>query len=359
MSMNQQVETTELMRRWMALRPVSAEVARVNAVAEDLRGYLQANGVLVAAEELDGRRILYAATQPGKVQDVLLNAHLDVVPADAALFTLREADGRFFGRGVHDCLGNAALIANLLARLNGRASVGAVFSTDEEIGGATTAAMVARGYGAHRLVLVLDGDGDAVTVAQKGILNVRLIAHGHACHAAEPWKGENAIDLLLDGYAKVRPLFPPVRDDDSWHDTMAATILRAGSVCNRIPETAEMNLNLRFTEPSGDQAIVERLRAVSGLEVCGHVDCQPLRFSGATPAIRGLVQFMEKRRARPIAVKHMNGATDARHFAALGVPVAILGVPGENAHASDEFLDAAALGEYEAMLADFILSGLA
>lgn len=355
--MNGQVETKELMRRWMALRPVSADVPKVNAVVEDLRGYLAANGVAVEVEELAGLRILYASTRPGRIQDVLLNAHLDVVPAEDALFTLREENGKFFGRGVHDCLGNAAAMANLLVRLNGRASLGAVFSTDEEIGGASTAAMVARGYGARKIVLVLDGDGDAVTVAQKGIINVRLIAHGRACHAAEPWKGTNAIDLLLDGYAKVRTLFPPVRPEDSWHDTMAATIIGAGSVHNRVPETAGLNLNIRFTRPGDDAAIVDRIRAASGLEAVAHVDCQPLRFSGDTPAIRSLVQFMQDRRRRPIAVKHMNGATDARHFAALGVPVAIIGVPGENAHAANEVLDAAALGEYEALLADFIAAG--
>ena len=347
------ISAVGLIRRWMALKPVTADVAAVNRVADDLAACLRTHGVTVAVEELAGRRIVYASTRPETIPDLLLNAHLDVVPAADPLFTLREEGGTLFGRGVHDCLGNAAVIARVLLRLNGKASVGAILSTDEETGGLTTAEMVRLGYGARKMALVLDGEGGAVTLAQKGILNVRLTAHGRACHAAEPWLGDNALDRLLDGYARIRPLFPPAQPGDEWHNTLAATILHAGTVRNRVPETAEMTLNIRFTEPGGDQAILERLRALSGLDVHGETDCQPLEAEAGHPLIRRLADAMSLRLGREIAFPRMNGATDARHFAALGVPVAILGVPGRHAHADAENLDAGMLPVYEEILAEF------
>ena len=346
--------TTELIRRLAAHRPVTAEVARVNAAVTELSAYLAANGVFTAVEELDGRLVLYAATSTAKQQEVLLNAHLDMVPAEEATYTVREDNGWLLGRGTHDCLGNAALIANLLIRLNGKARIGAIFSTDEEIGGWTTRFMVKHGYTAGKLVLVLDGPGYAVAVAQKGILCVRLKAHGQACHAAEPWKGTNAIDLLLAGYGKLRERFPPVQAGDEWHDTMAATIIQAGTVSNRIPDTAEMILNIRFTHAADDVRLAEEIRTVSGLEVNATTDCQPLLFSPEQPVLRRLVSFLAKQLGRDIAIQRMNGATDARHFAALGVPVAMIGVPGRDAHGAGEGLDLAGLAAYELVLEAFL-----
>lgn len=346
--------TKDLLLELAANRPVTAETARVNATVDQLRQYLAGEGVRTAVEELDGRHILYAATVPGKRVDVLLNAHLDVVPAEEEVFQIREENGWLFGRGTHDCLGNSAVVANLLVDLQGKVSLGAIFSTDEEVGGATTKAMVERGYTARRFVLVLDGSGYALAVAQKGILAVRLIAHGRACHAAYAWRGDNAIDRLVDGYAKIRGLFPPIQPPDEWHTSMAATLIQAGTVANRVPDLAEMTLNIRFTEPGEGACLIEQLRVASGLEVQGRVECEPFAFSPDTPALRSLAAFMEKRLARPIRIERMNGATDARHFGGIGVPVGIIGIPGKDAHAHTECLELAGMAAYETMLRDYL-----
>ncbi len=348
------LSTVDLMLKLIAHKPVTADVARVNAATGELRNYLEANGVYTVTETMDGREILYAATKKTKKPRVLLNAHVDVVPAEDAVFNIREENGWLVGRGVHDDLGNLSVIANLLVTLNGKADIGAVFSSDEETGGATTKVMVERGYGAKELVLVLDSEGYAVAVAQKGIIKARLIAHGTACHGAYPWRGDNAIDKLVDGYVKIRTLFPPVAPPYEWRDTMAATIVSAGTVVNRVPEIAEMSLNIRFTRPGDDARILRQLAELSGLEVRGDVDCQPLSFSEETPALKKLSDFMASTFNREIRIVRMNGATDARHFAALNVPIAMIGIPGEEAHGTAERMEIAGLHAYEKMLAEFL-----
>ncbi len=345
----------ELLRALAACRPVSADVAAVNRAVDLLRAELEEAGLHVTVEELAGRRILYAAAMPGCTRpDVLLNAHLDVVPAEPEQYEVREEEGRLYGRGACDCLGNCAVAARVLARLNGRASVGAVFSTDEEIGGETTAAMVERGYGATRLILVMDGGGYALTVGQKGVLTVRLRARGVACHAAEPWKGENAIDRLVAGYLRVRELFPEVQPPDTWRNTMVASKLSAGTVSNRVPDAAEMTLNIRFTEKSTAAGLLEQLVAASGLDADCLMECPPVAFSPDTPILKSLVEHMKLIFDRPIEVNRLNGATDARHFVATGVPIGIIGLPGADVHGAGEFIERDALAAYEEMLAGFI-----
>ncbi|NOY79412.1 MAG: M20 family metallopeptidase [Kiritimatiellaeota bacterium] len=345
----------ELLCALAACRPVSADVSAVNHAVDLLWGELEEAGLHIVVEELAGRRILYAATEPGCTRpEVLLNAHLDVVPAEPEQYEIRETDGRLYGRGACDCLGNCVVAARVLHRLKGRASVGAVFSSDEEIGGETTAAMVERGYGATRLVLVMDGGGYALTVGQKGVLTVRLRARGVACHAAEPWKGENAIDRLIAGYLRVRKLFPEVQPPDTWQNTLVASRLSAGTVSNRVPDAAEMTLNVRFTEQSTAADLLEQLVAASGLDADCLMECPPVAFSPDTPILRCLVEHMQRFLDRPIEVNRLNGATDARHFVRAGVPIGIIGLPGADVHGAGEFVERAALAMYEEMLAGFI-----
>ena len=346
-------DTIELLEDLIPLRPVSADVAAVNAVTERLAAYLAGEGLHVTLETVDDRRVLYAATVPERRPDLLLNAHVDVVPAENDQFTPRRVDGWLHGRGANDCLGNAVVCAQVLCRCRGRAAVGAIFSADEEIGGRTTAAMVERGYGARRLIVVIDGAAYAVAIAQKGILTCTLRAQGVAAHSSAPWRGSNAIDALIEGYLKVRDLFPAVRAGDEWHDTMAATLVSAGTVSNRIPDQAEMTLNIRFTEPDGADRWLRRLAEVSGLTVTPCVTSPVVVFDERTPALQELSAAMAASLGRPIETVRMNGATDARHFARLGIPVAILGTPGRDIHGRDEAVDMAALRAYEDMLTAF------
>jgi len=346
-------DTVDLLKELIPLRPVSADVGAVNAVAERLRAYLAGEGLVVNAEEIGGRTVLFACTEPTRQPDLLLNVHLDVVPAENDQFVPREADGWLHGRGANDCLGNAVVCAQAVCRCRGKASIGVLFSADEEIGGATTAAMVARGYGARRLVLVADGAVHAVAVAQKGILTCTLKAVGVAAHSSAPWLGRNAIDALIDGYLKVRALFPEVKAGDEWHDTMAATIVSGGTVANRIPDQASLTLNLRYTQAGGDEEWLRRLAEVSGLQVESRVSCPVVVFDETTPALRELAHSMETALGRPVTMVRMNGATDARHFTRLGIPVAIIGTAGRDVHGRDEAVEIASLRAYEEMLVAF------
>ncbi|MCK5805913.1 MAG: M20/M25/M40 family metallo-hydrolase, partial [Lentisphaeria bacterium] len=230
----------ELLKELISLRPVSADIENVNRASGVLFEYLTGEGLHCVVEHADGRDVLFAATEETKTPDVLLNAHVDVVPAEDHQFVPFERDGQLVGRGTNDCLGNAVILAQTLIRCQGRASVGALFSSDEEIGGMTTRAMVERGYGAQRLILIVDGSQYAVAVAQKGVLTLELQAEGKAAHASTPWQGSNAIDTLIDGYARIRDMFPGVTAGDEWHNTMVASIIQAGTVANRVPDKASL-----------------------------------------------------------------------------------------------------------------------
>jgi acetylornithine deacetylase/succinyl-diaminopimelate desuccinylase-like protein len=352
--MKPQHSTVKLLETMMAFRPVSDDVASVNRLTSFLADYLAGHGVWTRVERVGARRALYAAARKTRKPRILAVTHLDVVPAEPALFTLRRRGDWLMGRGVGDCLGNAAVLAQALIRTVGQADAGVIFSTDEEIGGATTNALAKRGY-QGKAVLVLDSEGlmPHLVVAQKGMLTLRLIAQGRACHGSTPWAGINAIDRLLEGYQKVRPLFPPVRADDAWRPTLSANVIRGGTANNRVPDRAELVLDIRWTEAVRPAELLRRIRAKSGLKVEVLAQCPVVTTDPASPVVRDFQLALQHAFGRTPNIRRLNGATDARHFARHGVPIIITSIPYEGPHASCERASARGLLRFEELLAGF------
>jgi len=346
-------EYTELLEKLIRCKAVSGEIQNVNRAVGVMRDFLESKGIACVTETLDGREILYASAMPGKVQDIMLNAHLDVVPASDSMFEPEIRDGKLFARGSSDCQGNATALAEVLCRLCGRASVSAVFSTDEEIGGQTTRAMVERGYGARKMILILDAAPYCIANAQKGIISATLCATGKGGHSSEPWNLNNPIDRLIDGYVKLRSAWPAL-SADHWGNTMAPCILRGGSAANQVPDSAEMVLNIRYIRGGDDEAILEKLRSLTGLEVTVNMTTEPVFVDETHPLMQALKRKMEERFGRNVPFYRMHGATDARHFVSLNVPVAILGTEGGGMHAANEWLDLQNCRDYAELLIGFI-----
>lgn len=341
----------------IAIPSVTSDVAMVNKATEAMREYLASSGIYCSMEELEGRKILFASTEEGKACDFLLNAHLDVVAAEPAMFEPRVADGVMRARGTHDCKGPAVAVAETLLRSKGRASVGAVFSADEETGGRTTGFMVGAGYSARRGICVVDSNGYSIATAQKGVLSCVVRAKGRGGHSSAPWSFDNAAEKLMDAYARLREVLPkPPADaaDDHWFDTCALTILKSGSVHNRIPDVAEMTLNIRYVEPGADQKYLKLIRDASGLEVEPLEICPPVVCDAGNPFILSLKKAMEERwKDKDIFLYKMMGATDARHFEPIGVPIAVIGLDGDGAHSDDEWVRLASIDETADMLTSF------
>ena len=133
---------------------------------------------------------------------LVLAGHLDVVPVtgqpwSADPFTLREADSRYYGRGVCDMKGFFACALAVIPQLPRlRAPLWFALSCDEEIG-CLSAPRLAEALQQH-------GAGDAYVwvgeptllqpvVAHKGITNLRTILHGRAAHSSQVGQGISAI----------------------------------------------------------------------------------------------------------------------------------------------------------------------
>ena len=313
-----------LLESLIRTRPVTTDPERVNAATAVMRDY-RASGT----------------------PEIILNSHMDVVPALDEQFEPVIRDGILYGRGACDCLGNAVCPTEILLKTN--THVAAVFSADEETGGRTTKHMVDLGYKAKHAVLILDsGDDPTIIYEQKGVLVVHLTAKGRDGHAAYPWKYDNPIDKLMAGYARFRAKWENPTSETDWRNSMAACMMSAGSAPNQIPAEATMTINFRLVDEASRDVILRDLKETTGCEVTLGEDIPPVLFDKDDPVFLLLQRVLsdEVEGGKEIPLARICGATDSRHWSRLGIPVPVLGVRGGNEHSAGEYVELDSISRY-------------
>src|SRR3954465_11543331 len=166
---------------------------------------LQQLGYMVVEQPVtEGRFNVYASIEPPQV---VLSTHYDCVPP---FFASRIENGKLYGRGACDAKGILAAQVAAAERLRSRGEqrVGLLFVVGEERGSDGAAVANASPCGSRFLINGEPTDS-RLALATRGVLRVRLRAHGRAAHSAAPERGESAIDRLIDALVQLRTLTWP------------------------------------------------------------------------------------------------------------------------------------------------------
>jgi succinyl-diaminopimelate desuccinylase len=280
--------------------------------------------------------------------EVLLLAHIDVVARpDGTEYRSAVRDGRIYGPGSGDMKGELAILLELFRDFHARrpgASVGLAVTSDEEHGGNHGTRFLFEQAGLRCGVAVLPDSGTIheIAVEEKGILHLRLTAHGPSGHASRPWLVENPLERIIAAAAQIRDHVAALRGgDDHWHPTCAVTQIHTENrVPNRIPSRAEAVLDIRFPPPYTGSAVIGAVeRLTDGIENEILVVAEPTRvapdplYLAATEEITGTA---------PKLIRE-HGGSDARYISQFGIPVIMSRPFIGNLHAEQEWIDIASM----------------
>ena len=359
------MDTTSLLKELVSIPSVTSDVPSVNKCVDRVRAEAEALGLHVFDETFEeGRRALFVSTVPEKVVDLVLVAHMDVVPAASpSQFEPRQVGDKLYGRGSDDCKANVVCSLLALAEMardpSAHCTAGALFASDEETGGLTTLGLTQRGYLARKAYVVLDAHSNYdIVVAQKGILELLLTAHGKGGHASEPWAFDNPIYKLANGLLLLRDHVEEAWSNDDgqkqWHPSFAPCMLRSGDAANQIPDTASATINIRLTENEKASDVIEMIRSMTGFDVSVIAESPCVAFDSSAPALSLLQESIRFRFPKAnVGFVRMNGATDARHLASVGVPIAMTGTAGGCCHSANEFAVLSSIEDYAAICVDY------
>jgi acetylornithine deacetylase len=306
---------------------------------------------------------LVVSSGVGDGRSVIVNAHVDVVPAgDWAEAFAPSLDGdAVIGRGACDDKGQVAVmfLAAAALRALGACPAGQVIYqmvVEEEVGGNGSLALIREGMKADGVV-VLEPTGLALHPANRGAIWFRFEFEGRPCHMGRKHEGVNAIDLacetigLLYEYEKElirdaddQPLFAHYE----FPTQVNVGVLRGGEWPSMVPASAVMEGGVGFLPNRAMAQVREDL--VRCIEQGGSPELKEryrLSFpklhndSYETPPGHPLVRTFHEATLETAAQDTITGwnvSCDARLFARLGgMPTVVFG-PGriEDAHSAGE-----------------------
>lgn len=354
--MQTQLEAT--LAKLISIPSVSNDALACNEALLYVRDEIKALGLFIE-EKIDVPHPWFiATTQKTKTPDILLAAHLDVVPATPELFIMQKHNGKLYGRGVYDMKLAAACYLELLRAHKDELSqlnIGVLFTTDEEVHSNCMADVMATGLRPKIVFLPDGGDNWAVEQRAKGLYNVELIARGKTAHGSRPWEGENAMHTLLDVVHILRSKYPSKNPSDS---TLMVNRIRAGEAVNQIADYASVMIDFRtFSKKDHEnyQLLLKEMMKKHDLEIKLNATGDPLKLDTNNPHVQRFLQVLGEFRGEPPHFCDSYGASDARFFAEYNIPSIVMEPNGGRRHADGEWLEASDLFEYYTLLERWVL----
>jgi succinyl-diaminopimelate desuccinylase len=296
------------------------------------------------------------ATLPGNNKKrILLMAHLDVVLASKKMFQMKlDAKKKIaYGRGVIDNKGTAAillLLAEKIRDIKERPTVQLLFTTDEETGGEDGAErLIKKGIfkNIDALFVIDGGDEERIIIKEKGLIHLTFETLGKAAHGSRPWLGDNAIEKAWLVYEDIKKVFAAedYSHKDHWHATVNVGIFSGGSVVNQVADQAQMSLDIRFTEKHDLDILLRKIKKII------HKKAKIIKISTGEvfssdanhPEISRYKTIIEGIVGKDISIEAEHGASDARHFAKMNIPIWLHYPRGGGHHGEDEWVDIASL----------------
>jgi succinyl-diaminopimelate desuccinylase len=302
---------------------------------------------------------------PGPV--VALNSHGDVVPPGegwtADPYGAEIRDGWMYGRGVAVSKSDIATYAFAMLALDHagalQGSVELHVTYDEESGGEIGPAWLLREGISKPDIAIGAGFSYAVTEAHNGCLHLEVEVTGRSAHAARPFTGIDALEaathVLTQMYAWRKDLATRVSVIAGiGAPQMTVGLISGGINTNVVPDRITFRLDRRIVPEEAPEAVEAELRDViaraaeafpaASVAVRRILLATPLT---PTPAGKAMTDLLCAHASRIMQDKVVAGGvplyTDARHYAAAGVPIVLYGagprsIEEANAHRADERL---------------------
>jgi acetylornithine deacetylase/succinyl-diaminopimelate desuccinylase-like protein len=304
---------------------------------------------------------------------IALNAHGDVVPPGAGWtqdpYGAAVVDGWLYGRGAAVSKSDIASYAFAILALRtaglARGTVELHVTYDEETGGEVGPAWLLSEGITKPDYAICAGFSYAVVNAHNGCLHLAVRVTGRSAHAARPETGADALEAATAILAALYEQRQALRGTVSATPGIGAPQLTVGTIAggtntNVVPDEVVLRLDRRVIPEEDMDAVKAGLQAVIaaaaapfagiGVEVTEILRAAPLTpLPGSAVLADCLARHASDVLGEAVPVVGVPLYTDARHYAAAGVPVALYGagprtIEEANAHRADERVRLSDLG---------------
>jgi succinyl-diaminopimelate desuccinylase len=350
-----------LLQQLVSLPTVTGDEATTNTAFTFVEDFLRKRGMHIQSYRRNGFRSFVATTKPDNRQPaVLLNAHMDVVPAPANLFKVTRRGDKLFGRGVMDMKFAIASYMAVVDSLKDELSLydfGIMVTSDEEVGSKNGTIPLLKDYGYRPNVVVIPDSGEnwQLETFAKGIHWIKLTAKGKPGHASRQWEGDSAIRRLLGAINEIELLIPAdVGPEDT---TLSVGTIEGGSTANQIPTHASAVIDIRYGSMDDYKQLFPRIKTMCkkhGVTATVIATGQPSINDPEDGYIRPFTEIVKKVTGEQHEYSMSYGVTDGRHFSEIGVPCVVIQPPAGDRHKDTEWLSRKGFDQFTVVLDQYV-----
>ncbi|MFH1263889.1 MAG: M20/M25/M40 family metallo-hydrolase [Pseudomonadota bacterium] len=277
----------------------------------------------------------------GKGPKILLNSHLDTVPAGSEWkrepYEPTEEGGKIFGLGSNDAKSSVAALITTVSNLKNEISkhngtIVLAITCNEEMGrmGLETVIEELKPLDAG---IVGEPNGMKICVAQKGVLILDFSWTGIGAHAAHGTT-DHALKKCMQDLIALSELRFGKSDPFLGETRLEVTQLHAGERKNVIPDSATATVDIRYTPVYDSEEILGKIRAAVRGEVRVYSDRR--RAIRTDPAS----QIVKAAQAAQPGIPLVGSGTSSDWVFLSGIPSIKMG-PGDTrrSHTADEFVE--------------------
>ncbi|HDS08937.1 MAG TPA: M20 family peptidase [Firmicutes bacterium] len=368
-SENELIELTCELIRKKTINPPGDEYL----AAEIVKNFFERNGIeFEIFEKEKGRTNILGYINRGKKPSVLLAGHLDVVPEGDPdswkypPFDPVVKDGMIYGRGSMDNKGQTAALlmaAKELKKIEGEIGIEIIIGAvaDEELGSTYGMVYLVNEAGVlpdFAIIPDIGGGNRAIDIAEKGLVNIKVISYGKKAHSSLPKLGLNAIDRLAEFIKKLEPIIlthqpHPILSPP----TKSVNIIHGGAAHNIVPDKAEIIVNVRYLPGMTPESIIEDFKKVAAKVKKGKFEFKvmdylvPTEVSPENNLVNALKYNAKKYMDIDLKLIGLGGATVCKQLIEKGITAVGFG-PGSDAvaHMSDEYVKIKELIEFQKII---------
>ncbi|HEV7679946.1 MAG TPA: M20 family metallopeptidase [Candidatus Dormibacteraeota bacterium] len=358
---DRQAQMRDAVRALVEMESPSSDAAALRACA-DVVARVGEEVMGAAPEWIESGGLPHLHWRLGAQPRVLLLGHFDTVWPLGTLqrIPFAEVDGRLTGPGVFDMKAGIVQGFFAVAALAGRHREGVeiLFTSDEEVGSATSRGVIKDAARRVQAVLVLEpSQGAALKIARKGVSTYQLDVEGRASHAGlEPEKGVNATVELAHAVLGLARIARP-----ELGTTVTPTVASSGTATNVVPASAHLHVDVRALSPEEQRRVDDEMHDLAAtlpgarLSLRGGPDRPPLPSRMAQDLFQRATSVAERLGLDALDGVEVGGGSDGNLTAAQGTPTLDgLGAVGGGAHAEDEHVIAATMPDRAALVAGLI-----
>lgn len=347
----------EITRELVKIQSTQHQPDQLEETVEYAKNFFQSEEYILQEFEKEGKESLLITFKETLQPEVLLHGHLDVVTAEEEKFKPYKEEGKLYGRGTADMKSGVACCIKVMQQMKKeKPDIGLLLTTDEEIGGFNgTGHLIDEGLEPGFVISAEPDDSGnfpSIVTEQKGVLQLRITVEGEPSHGSKPEKGENAAEKLMEKYREIKDLF----EDGDFPTTVNLGKIRAGEEVNKVPETAEMQLDIRYSDQYPAEEVLEDIRAIKDLEVEVTARAPMMQNPEKEEHIEQLSESIEEVIGKSPEKRKENFASDMRFFTSQGIPAVCYGPEGYDLHGENEYVELESLQPYIETLKEFVRS---